>query len=132
MRSPFLLKEGTMLIIRFIRLTCAAALMTVSAFPVCGQDYPSRPIRIVTNAVGGGSDLSARLVAQGISGPLGQPVVVENRGGGSAAAEIVARATPDGYTLLISGGSFTIGPLLQKDPTYDPVKDFEAITGAIR
>lgn len=67
---------------------------------VCGQDYPTKPIRIVTGGAGGGTDFTARLIAQGISGPLGQPVVVENRGAGIIPVEFVSKAPPDGYTLV--------------------------------
>jgi len=94
---------------------------------VSGQTYPSRPIRLVAPSAGGGSDLTARLVAQGISGVLGQAVIVDNRGGGILPAEIVSKASPDGYTLLLMGGSFYIGPLLRETP-YDPVKDFAPVT----
>ena len=62
------------------------------------QDYPNKPIRLITVGVGGATDLTARLVAQGISGPLGQPVIVDNRATGVLAAEFVSRAAPDGYT----------------------------------
>jgi len=106
-------------------------LMVLSGGVVCGQDYPHKPIRIITNAAGGGSDFIARLIAQGISGPLGQPVIVDNRSGGLIQSEIVSRAPPDGYTLLVAGGSILILPLLQKTP-YDPMKDFSPITLATK
>ena len=94
-----------------------------------GQSYPNKPVRIVTAAVGGGSDFTARLIAQAISVPLGQPVIVENRSIGISAPEIVARAPPDGHTLLF--GSFWIDTLLNKAP-YDPITDFSPITLATR
>jgi tripartite-type tricarboxylate transporter receptor subunit TctC len=62
------------------------------------------------------NDFSARLIAQGISGPLGQPVIVENRQNGTIAAEAVAKAPPDGYTLLLAGGGFMFAPLLRPTP----------------
>src|SRR5262245_14979358 len=93
----------------------------------CGQDYPNRTIRIVTGGVGGGNDLISRLIGQGIAGSLGQQVIVENRSGGFIQGEIVAKAPADGYTLLVNGGSFYIGTLLQKAP-YDPLRDFAPIT----
>ena len=102
-------------------------LMVASADRVLGQDYPNRPIRIVTGSAGGGSDSTSRLVAQGISGPFGQTVIVENRPTGVIPGEIVSKATPDGYTLFITGSNFWIGPLLRKVP-YDPVKDFTPVT----
>jgi len=80
----------------------------------------------VTSGVGGGSDFVARLVAQGISGPLGQPVIVDNRPNSVIAAEALSRAAPDGYTLMSWGSAMWIGALLQKMP-YDPVRDFTPV-----
>ena len=90
------------------------------------QTYPGKPIRILTSEAGGANEFSARLIAQGISGPLGQPVVVEPRVS-LIATETVAKAPPDGYTLLLQGTSFWVGPLL-RTASYDPVKDFLPIT----
>jgi tripartite-type tricarboxylate transporter receptor subunit TctC len=92
------------------------------------QDYPSKPLRIVTSSAGSSSDITARVVAQGLSGQLGQPVIVDNRGSGLYQAEVTSRAVPDGYTLMIAGGTFLTWPLMQKNPPYDPVRDFEPIT----
>ena len=104
--------------------TCFAIVVSASAAHVAtAQDYPSRPIRIVTAAPGGGSDFTSRQIAQGISGPLGQPVIVDNRGPGFIAGEVLNKALPDGHTLLVNGGSTWITPLLQKAP-YDVVRDF--------
>ena len=69
---------------------------------VTAQNYPIKPIRIVTTEAGSGTDFGARMVAQCISGPLGQPVVVENRGG-VMPNEVVAKALPDGYTIVLCG-----------------------------
>ena len=104
----------------------SGGLMVLAAGMVSGQDYPNKPIRIVTSGLGGGTDFVARLIAEGISGPLGQSVVVENRAN-ITGAEIGASATPDGYTLVVQGQALWIGPLLQK-LSYDPVKDFSPIT----
>ena len=93
----------------------------------CGQDYPTKPIRIVTTAAGGGGDFTTRQIAQGISGPLGQPVVVDNRANGFLAAEIVYKAPADGYTLTVQGSTFWILPLLRKLP-YDVMADFAPIS----
>ena len=101
-------------------------LMVLGPGGVSGQTYPNKPIRIVAAPVGGNGDLTARIIAQGISGPLGQPVIVENKPI-SVLGEIVARALPDGYTLLLHGTGFWISPLLQ-DMHYDPVKDFVPVT----
>lgn len=97
------------------------------------QSYPTRAIRmIVPNTPGGGTDTVARLISQKISPALGQQIIVENRsgGGGRIAAELVARAPKDGYTLLLgSASSLITGPALYPDQTnYDPVKDFSPVT----
>src|SRR6187431_408943 len=99
-------------------LRAAGNLLITIALPSVGvalaQDYPNKPIRIVTAAAGGGSDTIARLVAQGISGPLGQPVIIENRGSGVIQGEYLLKAPPDGYGLLVTGSQFWVTPLLQK------------------
>jgi len=97
-----------------------------------GQVFPGKqPIRIITSAPGGSSDFVARQIALAISEPLGQQVIVDNRAAGNIPIEAVYRAPPDGYTVLVAGGSFWIVPLLQKT-AYDPAKDFAPITIASR
>jgi tripartite-type tricarboxylate transporter receptor subunit TctC len=91
------------------------------------QDFPVRPVRIVTAAAGGTTDLVARTIARGLTASLGQQVVVDNRPTGIIPAEIVIKAAPDGYTLLFHGSSLWMMPLLQKVP-FDPVKDLVPIT----
>jgi tripartite-type tricarboxylate transporter receptor subunit TctC len=91
------------------------------------QNYPIRPVRIVTSETGGGTDFAARVIAQELSPPLGQPVIVENRGAGVYSGEIVAKATSDGHTVLVTGTSFWVGPLFRKTP-YDPVRDFAPVS----
>jgi tripartite-type tricarboxylate transporter receptor subunit TctC len=91
-----------------------------------GQTYPGKPIRIVTQAPGGGGDFMSRLIAQGISGPLGQPVIVDNRATVLASAEVASKAAPDGYVLLVVGTGLWISPLLQKVP-YE-TNDFSPIS----
>ncbi len=92
--------------------------------------FPERPIRLIAPfAPGGNIDITARTVAPGLTELLGQPVVVENRGGagGRIGTEAVARAAPDGYTqLLASSGMLTINAVFTSKPTYDPLKDFVA------
>jgi tripartite-type tricarboxylate transporter receptor subunit TctC len=90
------------------------------------QDFPNKPIRIVTTQTGGGSDTTVRIIGPGITGPLGQPIVVENRPSGFIAAEVVAKAPPDGYTLLVTGGSLWILPLLRK--TAYEMSEFAAVS----
>ena len=105
-------------------------MMLLGAAAAGAQDFPSKPIRMVSPGPGGGADFVARLVAQGISGPLGQQVVVDNRPAGVIPGQIVAKARPDGYTLLVNGNSFWIAPLMQDSP-FDPVRDFSPITTAV-
>jgi tripartite-type tricarboxylate transporter receptor subunit TctC len=93
-----------------------------------GQNYPLKPVRIVTGGVGGGADLISRLIAQGISEPLGQPVIVDNRGSGVVPGEIVAKAAPDGYTLLVTSGLLWIGPFIEPNVPYDPIRDFAPVS----
>jgi len=104
-----------------VALLCAMG--SATAF---GQAYPIKPVRIVTSPAGGGNDFPARLVAQGISGALGQQVIVENRAT-TLIGEIVARSAPDGYTLLVSGSPHWIGPLIDKS-NYHPINDFAPIS----
>ncbi len=111
---------------RIITLLFCAGAMAVSA-----QNYPTRSIRIVTAEAGGGSDLPARVVAQNLSPVLGHPVVVDNRGGVLVVGEIVAKAAPDGYTLLFFGNSLWTLPLMRSKMNYDAAKDFTPITLAI-
>ena len=100
--------------------------MLLGANLVYGQDYPNRPIRIVTGGIGGTNDIVARLVAQELTSAWSQPVIVDNRPSGIVPAEIVSKAQPDGYTLIVIGNSFWTRPLLRKVP-YDPVRDFSPI-----
>ena len=108
-------------------LVCLAG----SAAPA--QDYPVKPIRLIVGfPAGGGSDIVARLVAQKLTGALGQPVVVENRPGASAniAAELVAKSAPDGYSLLFGNSSLSISPAVFRKLNYDPVQDLVPISMA--
>ena len=89
------------------------------------QDYPARPVRIVTSPAGGGSDLVARLIGRGIAPLLGQQVIVDNRPA-ILAPEVVAKAVPDGYTVLVAGSTHWLGPLIEK-VSYDPLRDFAAV-----
>jgi len=112
-------------------LRCLIPIMSVSAAAFSGavhaQELSARPVRIVTSAVGGTTDLVARLIAQGLTASLGQQVIVDNRPTGIIPGEIVVAAPADGYTLLFHGSSLWMMPLLQKVP-FDPVKDLAPIT----
>jgi tripartite-type tricarboxylate transporter receptor subunit TctC len=114
---------------RLILALCAAL---VFGSPAVAQQYPSKPIRLVVGySPGGGNDLIARIVATRLQSKLNQPVIVENKPGAQSivAAEMVAKAAPDGYTLLIApSGPMTINPAVYSKLPYDPVKDFVPIT----
>ena len=110
------------------RITCALLVCTASTV-AHAQSFPTKPIRlIVPLAPGGGGDIISRMIAQKISEPLGQTVVVDNRPGGSTiiGTDIVARSAPDGYTLVMATSSHGINPSLRKLP-YDPIKDFTGV-----
>ena len=104
------------------------ALLAASAGAAAAQDYPSRPIRLLTAGAGGGSDIITRVIAPGLGERLGQPVVVDTRVGGVIIAEIAAKAYPDGYTALIYSSALWVLPLMQEKPTYDVFRDFSPIT----
>jgi tripartite-type tricarboxylate transporter receptor subunit TctC len=108
-----------------VAAACTASLIAFTAGFASAQEFPNKPIRIVTGAAGGGSDFGARLIAQGISASLGQQVIVDNRGG-IIPNEVVSKSPPDGYTLLFSGQSLWIVPLMQSAP-YDPIRDFSPV-----
>ncbi|MBI4189744.1 MAG: tripartite tricarboxylate transporter substrate binding protein [Betaproteobacteria bacterium] len=105
-------------------------LISLGANMVYGEDFPNKPIRIVTSNPGGGSDFVARVIAQGLTSNLGKQVIVENRGGagGIIAALTVAKGLPDGYTLLLYASNLWLLPYLQDNVPYDPVRDFLPIT----
>src|SRR5215469_2343606 len=108
----------------------AVACLCVMAHVARADDYPSRPIRLVVGfAAGGTTDFMARLLADRLRGPLGQPVVVENRTGanGSLGAELVAKSAADGYTLYFTtAGVATVYPHLKPAP-YDTLRDFVGV-----
>jgi tripartite-type tricarboxylate transporter receptor subunit TctC len=107
------------------------AVMSASATVASAQHYPDKPLRIVTSEAGGGNDLQARLIAQGLTLALGQQVVVENRPSGVVPGDIVSKAAPNGYTLLLYNNTLWIGPLIQRAP-YDVVRDLAPITAVAR
>ena len=91
------------------------------------QDYPNRPIRFVTAAIGGGIDFTARMLAHGLTERLKQQVVVDNRGGTSIAEQTVAKGTPDGYTLLVHNNTVWVSTLLGPVP-YEHEKELAPIS----
>ena len=115
--------------------TAAALFAAVFAGVAQGQAFPSKPIKIVIPFVAGGSsDIVGRAIGSKFQDLLGQPAVVENKPGanGSIAAEYVAKADPDGYTVLVGSiGVFSINAALFKDLRYNPLRDFAPITLAV-
>jgi tripartite-type tricarboxylate transporter receptor subunit TctC len=94
-----------------------------------GQAYPSKIIRIVTAASGSANDWGSRIIARELSASMGQQVIVENRGG--LGADVVAKAPPDGYTVLAYGGSVWLMPFLRDQVPWDPIRDFAPVTLAL-
>ena len=116
-------------------LILLCAVLAAAAVPARAQQYPTKPVRVVVAfAVGGFADGVARLVGQKLSERLGQPVVIDNRGGagGNIAAKIVAGAPSDGYTLLVNTAAISINASLYRNPGFDIYKDFVpvALTGS--
>jgi len=112
--------------------TVIAAFLVLLSVTAYGQDsWPSRPVRfILPFPPGGGTDILGRLIAERLSAGLGQPVVIENRGGagGNVGAEAAARSSPDGYTIVLVAPSLAISPTLYSKINYDPVKDFAPVS----
>ena len=114
-----------------LQLLLAAVLLLGSVPAATAQRYPSRPVRVVVGfPAGGPTDVIARMVAQKLSDALGQQFFVENIGGagGNTASGQVARATPDGYTIMAISTGFVVNPSLYAKVPYDPIKDFAAVT----
>ena len=103
------------------------SLAVVGAGGATAQNYPDRPVRIVTAEPGGGTDLATRLIAQGLAENMNQQVIVDNKPAGPIQGDLVAKARSDGYTLLLTGSSFWITPFLY-EVAWDPVRDFVPIT----
>jgi len=102
----------------------------LAASTAVAQSYPAKPIRMLAPEPGGGNEVAGRLIARGLSEALGQNVVVENRGtaSGAIAGEIVAKAAPDGYTVLYYGSSIWLLPYLRDKVPFDPLRDFTPIS----
>jgi tripartite-type tricarboxylate transporter receptor subunit TctC len=113
----------------FVRLAALFAALVISSW-THAQDYPTKPIRfIVPYPPGGGTDIIARIMQEPLTRALGQPIVIENRGGagGALGSEVVAKAAPDGYTILFTLSSHTINPVLYKLP-FNTERDFAPIS----
>ena len=110
----------------YLAIAYSVLLASASVSLAHAQDYPTRPVRIVTASPGGGNDYLARIIAPALSAALGQQVIVDNRVS-RLVGGIVARATPDGYTLVVGGGTMQFVPLMEK-VDYDLLADFAPIS----
>ena len=119
----------------FLHFAAAGAAVAAAHDMASAQSYPTRPVRVVVPfAPGGPTDIFARLIVQKLSEQLGKQFYIENVGGasGSIGTAQVARAAPDGYTILFNVNSFAINPVFFDKVLYDPLKDFEFVTLAAR
>ena len=117
----------------FLRRLCGAAFTGLVATTAVAQGYPAKPVTIIVPyAVGGTTDIVARMVAQQVGNGLGQPLVVDNKTGGAGAIGwgTVARSVPDGYTLLTTEMSMTVAPAIQPQLPFDEKKGFAHIATA--
>jgi tripartite-type tricarboxylate transporter receptor subunit TctC len=110
----------------FVRFVVGSALVLSSAAGWAQASYPTRPIRIVTSEPGGGNDILARIIADGLSTSLPQRAIVDNRG--ILAVDITAKANPDGHTLVVYGATIWLMPLLRDKVSWDPLKDLAPVT----
>ena len=119
---------------RFVLGAVALWVLTTASLCATAQDYPTRPVRFIVGFVPGGiADLLARALAQKLTDAWGQQVIVDNRagGGGVISMQLVGKAAPDGYTLLMgSSTQFSINPALRPNLPYDPVRDYTPISNA--
>ena len=116
--------------LRNIGMAMLAAALALLAPTMARADYPERQVTmLVCFGAGGGTDIAARMVSEPLAQALGKPVVVENRAGagGNLGIQAVARAAPDGYTLLICSSAFVVNPSLYVNANYDPIKDFSPV-----
>src|SRR5688572_5131362 len=111
-------------------LAVAAAVLSLAALESAAQPYPSKPIRMYVGfSAGSATDIVARVVSKGLSDRIGQPIVIDNKtgAGGSLAGEAVARAAPDGYTLLTVSSAITVNPAVYAKLPFDVEKDLTPI-----
>lgn len=114
-----------------LKTLCAATLLTLSASAVLAQSYPSKPVKIIVPfGPGGFTDVVARILGQKLTVAMGQSFVIENKPGAGSmiGTEFVAKAPPDGHTLVIVSSTHVISPWIYKNVPYDPIKGFAAVT----
>src|SRR5262245_65125283 len=119
---------------RFMSLTAAVALLALGAAAQAQERFPARPIRVIVPfAAGGAVDTLARLVGGKLGETIGQPVVIENRAGagGNLAAEIVAKAAPDGYTILLTTNGLALAPSLYQKLPFETANAFRPVTQVV-
>jgi tripartite-type tricarboxylate transporter receptor subunit TctC len=119
----------------FLHLAAGAAALPAVSRAARAQTYPTRPVRIVVGlAPGGANDIVARLMGQWLSERLGQPLVIENRPGAGTniATEMVVRASPDGYTLLLVSGAHTVSATLYEKLSFNFIRDIAPVAGIVR
>jgi tripartite-type tricarboxylate transporter receptor subunit TctC len=112
-------------------LVISALLAASASTQAQSSDYPARPVRIIVpSSPGGGTDILARLMAKKLAESMGQPFIVENRAGAGQALgiDVVARAAPDGYTLLMAASAIVLNQVLSKKTSYDTVRDFAPVS----
>ena len=118
-------------VVRAIVVAIACVFATLSAAPSFAQGYPNKSVRVIVGFAGGGpTDVIARIVSQKLSESLHQQFFVENIGGagGNTASAMAAKATPDGYTIMVISTGFVVNPSLYAKVPYDPIKDFSPVT----
>src|SRR5262245_60299201 len=122
---------NTLHISKRVLALCSCLALVAAAAPLLAQDYPSRPVKVIVPfSPGGAVDGPMRIIAEQLSKRFGRQVVVENKPGAGATigSEIVARAAPDGYTLLLASQTNAISATLYTKLAYDPIEDFAPIS----
>lgn len=115
----------------FLKTLCAVTLLSLSASAALAQAYPNKPVKIIVPfGPGGFTDVVARILGQKLSVAMGQSFVIENKPGAGSmiGSDFVAKAPPDGYTLVIVSSTHVISPWIYKNVPYDPIKSFAAVT----
>jgi tripartite-type tricarboxylate transporter receptor subunit TctC len=127
--SSFLKREENMKYVSAFRILMVVIIMFISAGSAISQNYPTKPVRIMVGAAaGGGTDIMARFLAKSLAESFGKPFIVDNRASVTLAADVVAKAPPDGHTLLFSTATYLTNRALYKNLPYDPQRDLATIS----